>query len=999
MLLLFHFFFNKFNLNSIKPLNIFIQEIDEDFNINNKNDRNILISLISEFLEGQDSFEKEIETLEEKINERKKVKLQETFSKAELHNIWKNLPPIEKKKFYKPLNNTFLHFMYTCRLNKFREHLTTVYESIFAKYPQYKTYLIETIENIDDYLKGDTTQYEWNKIIYLDPFNKDKPLLGINSQYSGPDNVGKILQYFRRKFIFDKKKKYESKLKKAILEEKQIFNIIHSKLKEILRVRDIKDFLGLTIDEIYKKLNNAIRVNTPNRSFIVYLDSNNEAKYDDKIDIDTIRKLLNNIGLPENIEIESFTRIKHNFTRASDDILEFLFTDNIENINDIFTYEVKNPGNLASYLRKKHIHNLYLIQVEEEKNTITRAVLEYLYLSDKKNRVDTKDIEQVITHELSNITDYLSKKSLIGVLDNLYKNNDLEKIVPDNCFNNITVNDINFNITTYVDFVLDRDRLLGKLVNRVSSKDVKSAQTWNFKYNQKINALENIEKYEEEENILGPRDKNTIRLFNLDKKENISPMDSFMNMDESNTLLSLKQGNAYKLHDENIDYTIKNKTVETDIIFSSKPGEFEPFLLNPTNNIITTVDYRKFPTILHAVCYLWVTRDLGYNSKRTEAYKLLIKPKWNELFNELGIFDDVDNIPFDKFKITLNNKGFEEISEFIEKKLNNSNSVILIDNDTRMTSLIFLRYELFTYLLESNEDPFISWKESYQILINIMDVEMFKKIDKLLKKAYTIKFSDPTMRKLLLRTGNTFLYYGDKNDPVLGTGFNNNGRNLAGFALMRHRDELKEKYSHLIMELSNDIVTALAEFFNKKLEIFSNLINIIKNHVKDNNLTFKITLGFLTLYKINCIKEEIVPAELTGLLVNNIDSICKKNKYSKKIKNLLWSYVKLMFAQSYNNLYNTVKVKENDSCLFNPYLKIVTKQSKDNASKLLNKFINCLLDIFKSEGKINIDKLVTDIVNDNNGRTKYIGDLKIINLTQEEKSDIINGVVNYYDLI
>ena len=80
----------------------------------------------------------------------------------------------------------------------------------------------------------------------------------------------------------------------------------------------------------------------------------------------------------------------------------------------------------------------------------------------------------------------------------------------------------------------------------------------------------------------------------------------------------------------------------------------------------------------------------------------------------------------------VDNKGFEEISEFIENKLNNSNSVILIDNDIQMTSLIFLRYELFTYLLESNEDPFISWLESYQLLINIMDIEMFKKIDKLL---------------------------------------------------------------------------------------------------------------------------------------------------------------------------------------------------------------------------------------------------------------------------
>ena len=107
-----------------------------------------------------------------------------------------------------------------------------------------------------------------------------------------------------------------------------------------------------------------------------------------------------------------------------------------------------------------------------------------------------------------------------------------------------------------------------------------------------------------------------------------------------------------------------------------------------------------------------------------------------------------------------------------------------------------------------------------------------------------------------------------------------------------------------------------------------------------------------------------------------------------------------MFGQSYNNIYNNkVKVKENNSCLFNPYLKTVTKTCKENAKELLTKFIKCLLNIFKNSEKIDIDKLVIDIVDDNNGRTKYIGDLKIIDLTQKEKSDIIDGVVNYYDLI
>ena len=53
-----------------------------------------------------------------------------------------------------------------------------------------------------------------------------------------------------------------------------------------------------------------------------------------------------------------------------------------------------------------------------------------------------------------------------------------------------------------------------------------------------------------------------------------------------------------------------NPKMSGDIIFSSIPGQYQPFELSATAPIICTINYYKFTKVLHAVCYLWLTREV-----------------------------------------------------------------------------------------------------------------------------------------------------------------------------------------------------------------------------------------------------------------------------------------------------------------------------------------------------------------------------------------------------
>ena len=967
-----------------------IDDEDENLDINSEIDRS---SLIQGFLDIKSDIEEQKKEIEQKIETLKTTILDKKidyFTREELLTKWKELPKSEKNKFQKSLKDEFLKMMSECRLAKFKEFLTIAYTSVLT-YDKYKEMLLSTIPNIENYFKGGSV--EWNNLIYIDPFNYQKPMLGVgilNHVLRGPNNVGRVLMSLRTQLVFDTKKHRDIEKVEKDLNTKKRFLLVHDKLRNLLKTRDIKDFLGLSVDEIIHRMNNAIRVNTPNRSFLVFPDC--DVIDCNKLTITDIQQLLGNI-VEGDIKIQSFVKTPIVFPEHEEWVLDLVYKNDINGIKRIFDYEQLIPGSLSSYLRKKELKNLYDIQVEEEKMTVTRAVLEFIYLSDNQKRIPASDIETIVTQELSNLSN-IEREALIDVLDNAYITDTLGNIIG-NCDGSceekieIEVDEDDpklLDIKEYVPYVLERDKLLGKLVRRIHTSEVNEANKWKFDEEpEEISITEEIIEPDSDE-LLNPRDIHISSLFSTDAK-NIFP------------------GKESKV---GVPIDSNQMKMQKDIIFSSVPGQYTPFLLSPTAPIITTIDYFKFPTVLHSVCYLWFTRE--FNLSRNESYQMLLKENWKEFLTDLQIFEEITEIPFIEFKSGLEKKGLDTIAKDIEEKLKQSTHLITknIDSTHQKSKLdlpvskALLKHELFTHLLnieKYQESPFISWDEAYNLLVKVMDQELFQSTKNALDKAHSVKFENEALKNLLLRTGESLIYHGDREDSVLGIGPNREGHNLAGLSLSKLRDDIRQESGNYI-ELDIETARNLANLFQEKIKVFGELIELLNEYTDNINLTIKLARGFLVLYKVNCGDGEGPPFTLSTLLHNQINSFSHKyNERNKSIKSLFWDYVKILYGQYILAISNKNIIDSDKSCMFDILEKTISKKTETNAKLIITKLFRCLLIEFQAQDKLkNIDELSEKIVVSNKGRAKYIGQLKLKNLTVDQKDQIINGEINYYNL-
>ena len=79
--------------------------------------------------------------------------------------------------------------------------------------------------------------------------------------------------------------------------------------------------------------------------------------------------------------------------------------------------------------------------------------------------------------------------------------------------------------------------------------------------------------------------------------------------------------------------------------------------------------------------------------------------------------------------------------------------------------------------------------------------------------------------------------------------------------------------------------------------------------------------------------------------------------------------------------------------------KSISKPTEEKARVIVTKLLRCLLIEFDSQDKIDkIDEIAKEIVSANVGRSKYIGKLKLKQLTPLQREQIIDGEVEYYDM-
>ena len=977
---------------------------DEEFDIEDPDIREAIMTIfddsIAEIVSEKEEVEKEILSSQQEL---KKIKEKEYFSRGELKETWKQLPKSEKKKFEHSLKEEFLNMMYRCRLSKFKEYLTIVYKNVVEN-DKYRNLLMQSLPELQNYF--DTGQIKLNRLIYIDPFNFKKPLLGVGitpkaNVLRGDNNVGRVLMDIRRELVFKKKEHLDEKVLEKSLNTKKRFLLAHGKLYDLLKRRDIKEFVSLNTDQIIQRLNDGYRVQTPNRSYFVYPDCN---KMDcNKLTLENVKELLRELGL-EDIEIQAFSKTRPDFPELNEWSIDFIYDKNINGVRTIFDYEKNNPGNLANFVRKQYLRNLYNVQVEEEKMTIVRAVLEFLYISDTKNRVKESEMEAIITQELSDLPS-LELAALIEVLDKAYISEQIEAVVLGNCDvceKLVSVDDVDLDINEYIKYALDRDVKVGKLISRVRKAQVDEAERWKF-LKQTVNETPiapDVNLNIDEDVLLNPRDLHIASLFE-GSAPGVAGAAALSDEIEENI------AQLYQPHNSGIASSSK---MGGDIVFSSVPGQYRPFELSPTAPITCTIDYFKFPTVLHAVCYLWFTRE--FKIPREQSYQMLLKENWRDLLISLRMFEDINEIPFNEFKAGLESRGLTEIAEDIEERLNKlkvSGMHLSVSPQSTTNDLgdlpisrSLLKHELLVRLLDSGkyeENPFVTWDIAYKILVEMMDRKMFETAEKALNKAHDIKFGTGKMKHLLTRTGSSVLYHGDREDPVLGIGSDKNGLNLAGLSLMRLRQALREQSSD-ILEPDDQTSEELVSLFTTKLNLFNDLLQILINNFEDLDLAIKLARGFLVLYKVNCGSGEGAPFKITSKLQYVVKNISNKhNERYKNINGLLWDYIKIMYGQYVRAVQEKPMISPEKSCMFDVNEKNIPKDTEAKANVILTKLLRCLLVEFDSQDKIDeIDKIAQEIVSSNKGRAKYIGSLKLRHLSQIQRDQIINGEVEYYDM-
>ena len=79
--------------------------------------------------------------------------------------------------------------------------------------------------------------------------------------------------------------------------------------------------------------------------------------------------------------------------------------------------------------------------------------------------------------------------------------------------------------------------------------------------------------------------------------------------------------------------------------------------------------------------------------------------------------------------------------------------------------------------------------------------------------------------------------------------------------------------------------------------------------------------------------------------------------------------------------------------------KNIKKDTEEKAKVIVTKLLRCLLKEFDSQDKIDkIDEIAEEIISSNKGRAKYIGNLKLKNLSQIQREQIINGELEHHEM-
>ena len=210
----------------------------------------------------------------------------------------------------------------------------------------------------------------------------------------------------------------------------------------------------------------------------------------------------------------------------------------------------------------------------------------------------------------------------------------------------------------------------------------------------------------------------------------------------------------------------------------------------------------------------------------------------------------------------------------------------------------------------------------YQIYNQSLQQEIFNIISDATHKGYEVRFQDPKLQTILLRTGNFPIQY-ESQDPFLGIGADGNGANLVGKILMQLRHNIRVRSSEAARE--SDLESKYKKIYDTYLAYV-----ILRREISDNKKQLAEYIGMTPEQIISKFGSKNitfgVPTQETVIQLYKQDQLPQvvMNEIYSPGGTLSMNMRKMMLGQLRNQL-----LRDKEDIIFNSYLEYMLKGYDD----------------------------------------------------------------------
>ena len=839
----------------------------------------------------------EMESLQQEIDRIKAIK-DDDLKDISIWNEWDKLTRNETKAYRKTVFQTFEELRHWCDIKKTNEILHEIYGSVFNN-GELSELLLKTGHSALRYRNpwGLEIDTPWDQHASLGYFLGRKEIKGKDL---GENLVGRVLMGIRRDIgLAENKRRKEREDTDRKLRLLQIYRAVHI-LENLIKTRDIKEYVGLTTSQILERNRDNLTVYTSDGSVFAVPASEILSKEEmglpeaerfklivtksRNLEEGLLRKLYEYVikegGLyrvPEIVSDENpakkndalykkyISKVSHE--KDSDAKLDLDFISNLYHqdmtFRDYVILENEYPGQLASSIRKKELRNLYDRRILEEDTYIVMRFFEFTVNANE-------DLDSGLARDMAALyVRSLTFEGIHNLADKLQRLGDEEEEDDEDDEDDE-----------------EKNCLAGMGIQRENWKTLRE------QIEDTIKAFDEVY-YEKDTTRVRPR-KVTVDAVETWKPENerkkVEEVAVFYSSDDSDSEfddadLTDADMNIVEALKENMS---KNSKVLAPVPPKSEPGLGRTGIIRVPNRLrpgfAKKINVRNlpFPTRLHAFLYMWMAKTYkGGASSLLRHYTSLMTEECRTKYEKLGDIEILNE---------------EDINTILDLSASLTDVLQFREKSQKITQLLNLAYNESCFLPVADLEKKI-WVET----LSIFDKEV---ADKAVEDAYLSYFGietrtgefdvmdSPYLKRdlvdILLNTETSEIMFVDKRDKILGTGNGNTGANLVGKKLMLIRTMFASQIKEDEPEVKKWLIGQVDSFDR----LFSVPIQEDSKDIRD-----KLAYAFVQVFYLLGDHETVKPVAVGQ---NTLIAIKKALAATKRIRELsvpestIWAFVKIL---------------------------------------------------------------------------------------------------------